>query len=216
MLSEIIHKLKTSYPNASCELEYSSEFELLVAVILSAQCTDKRVNEVTKTLFKTANTPEEFAAMDTVMLEKLIYSCGFYRSKAKSIISASKDLVNKFSGQVPDSLEALISLQGVGRKTANVVLSECFRQDAIAVDTHVFRVSRRLGFSGGTSPEAVENDLIKIFGNNNLVDFNGDKVKLGDIHHLLIFHGRYCCHSQRPKCTECPITEYCKEVKKCL
>ena len=181
--SEIFERLKNKYPAAKCELGYDTPFELLVAVILSAQCTDKRVNEVTKTLFAKANTPEQFAQMEQSELEKEIYTCGFYRNKAKNIIAASKDICEKFGGRVPSDISDLLSLDGVGRKTANVVLNVAFGQPTIPVDTHVFRVSHRLALSDGKTPDDVEADL------NNVVP---DKYK-PLAHHLLIFHGRYCC-----------------------
>ncbi len=202
--SEIFERLKNKYPAAKCELGYDTPFELLVAVILSAQCTDKRVNEVTKTLFAKANTPEQFAQMEQSELEKEIYTCGFYRNKAKNIIAASKDICEKFGGRVPSDISDLLSLDGVGRKTANVVLNVAFGQPTIPVDTHVFRVSHRLALSDGKTPDDVEADL------NNVVP---DKYK-PLAHHLLIFHGRYCCKSQRPDCGNCPLTDLCVEYDK--
>lgn len=197
----IIAILRKMYPDAGCELNYSSPFELLVAVILSAQCTDRRVNLITGKLFERANTASEIAAMDVGELEQIIYSCGFYKNKAANIKASAIDIVERYAGEVPSSLEKLISLRGVGRKTANVVLSEVHGQDAIAVDTHVFRVSRRLGLSDKNTPNGVEKDLIKVFAGN-----------LSNLHHLLIFHGRYCCHSQKPNCQKCSLKERCKHV----
>ena len=196
---EIYDILFNTYPNASVELNFNSTYELLVAVILSAQCTDKRVNLVTNELFKAANTPQSMLSLGEDKLKQYIHSCGFYNQKAKSIISASLDILTKHSGQVPDNFDDLIKLKGVGRKTANVVLSNAFNVPAIAVDTHVFRVSRRLGLSDGKTPDAVENDLNNLFA-------DGQKSL---VHHLLIFHGRYCCHSQKPNCGDCPLTQYC-------
>ena len=203
-ISQIFTHLRERYPSAGCELNFSTPFELLVAVILSAQCTDKRVNEVTKDLFKIASTPRQFADMDIVDLEKAIFTCGFYRNKAKNIISASKSICDNFGGEVPQNLQELISLAGVGRKTANVILSVAFDKDAIAVDTHVFRVSHRLDFSQGKTPDDVERDLMQVVPSEFL----------HDAHHLLIFHGRYCCKAQRPDCGECPISELCVEKDK--
>ena len=197
----VIKILFKMYPSAKCELEYNSAFELLIAVILSAQCTDRRVNVVTKELFKAAPTAQKMAIMDIVKLEKIIYSCGFYKNKAHNIKMTAIDIVERFGGEVPDSLEELISLRGVGRKTANVVLSEVFGQDAIAVDTHVFRVSKRLGLSDKNTPNGVEKDLTGMFSNS-----------LSNLHHLLIFHGRYCCHSQKPNCNKCKLTEHCNWI----
>jgi len=197
----LFNVLSQMYPDARCELHYQTPFELLVAVILSAQCTDKRVNLVTKELFKAANTAEKMVELDIEEIERLIYSCGFYKNKAASLKSMAMDIMGKFKGEVPDNLEDLMGLRGVGRKTANVVLAEVFNKEAIAVDTHVFRVSRRLGLSDGNTPLLVEKDLIKVFGDAGL---------LSKMHHLLIFHGRYCCHSQRPNCVSCKLKEYCK------
>ena len=152
----ILLGLAARYPAAQCELVYDDPFHLLVAVILSAQCTDKRVNEVTPRLFEVYDTPQDFANADIDTLQKLIFSCGFYRNKSQSIISASRDIVARFNGKVPDSFDELLSLRGVGRKTANVVMSVAFGGNNIAVDTHVYRVSRRLGFSDGKTPYDVE------------------------------------------------------------
>ena len=203
-ITEIFTRLKAKYPAAKCELGYNSVFELLVAVILSAQCTDKRVNEVTKDLFVYANTPEQFAVMDQEDLERRIFTCGFYHNKAKNIIAASKDICEKFGGQVPSDMENLLSLSGVGRKTANVVLNVAFRQPTIPVDTHVFRVSHRLGFSDGKTPDDVECDLVR----DVPTDFKPDA------HHLLIFHGRYCCKAIKPDCDNCPLPDLCGEYDK--
>ncbi len=205
-ITEIFTRLKDKYPAAKCELGYDSPFELLVAVILSAQCTDKRVNEVTKVLFKKANTPRQFAEMDIKELEKDIYTCGFYHNKAKNIIGASKDICEKFGGQVPSDMADLLSLSGVGRKTANVVLNVAFGQPTIPVDTHVFRVSHRLDLSSGKTPDDVEADLNEVIP---------DQFK-PLAHHLLIFHGRYCCKAQRPDCDNCPLTDLCVEHSKII
>lgn len=198
---DIVQALSATYPQAQCELTYDNPFHLLVAVILSAQCTDKRVNEVTKELFKVYDTPADFAGADMETLQRLIFSCGFYRNKATSIVSAARDIVEKFGGQVPSAYEDLLSLRGVGRKTANVVTSVAFGGNAIAVDTHVFRVSHRLGLSGGKTPYDVEKDLMAAF----------DPADYSMLHHLLIFHGRYCCKSQRPSCNECPVAVFCTQ-----
>lgn len=195
----IICDLERAYPNAKCELNYSTVFELLVAVILSAQCTDKRVNEVTKKLFAVASTPYQFAQMEQEELEKLIYSCGFYRNKAKNIISASKAIVENFDGEVPQDFTALTSLPGVGRKTANVISSEAFKKQAIAVDTHVFRTANRLGLAKGKTPLEIEKGLRAVIPED----------KYSKMHHLLIFHGRYTCKSQNPNCKNCSLYNYC-------
>lgn len=200
----ILNVLKKRYPDAECELEYGSVFQLLVSVILSAQCTDKRVNAVTKELFKIADTPEQFAVMPQETLEKYIFSCGFYRNKAKNIIAASRDIVQKFNGKVPETFEELITLSGVGRKTANVMISVAFKKQAIAVDTHVFRVSNRIGLAKADNPKECEFQLREII----------DPERYSEAHHLLIFHGRYCCHAARPECAECPIVSECNFYKK--
>lgn len=193
--------LADTYPQADCELQYDTPFHLLVSVILSAQCTDKRVNEVTKELFKVYDTPADFASADLETLQKLIFSCGFYRNKSISIISAARDITEKFGGKVPSDYDALLSLRGVGRKTANVVTAVAFGGNAIAVDTHVFRVSHRLGLSSGKTPYDVEKDL--------MAGFHPDDYSF--LHHLLIFHGRYCCKSQRPDCARCPVAALCTQ-----
>ena len=198
---KIFEVLTKAYPNARCELDYNSNFELLVATVLSAQCTDKRVNIVTKELFKLANTPIAMLELGQSALEKIIRSCGFFREKSKNILALSNDLVAKYNGEVPSTLEELTALKGVGRKTANVVLSEAFGQNTIAVDTHVFRVSRRLGFSEGKTPLAIEKDLMEVF-----------KENASKMHQLLIFHGRYCCKSLNPNCSGCPV-EDCKLMR---
>lgn len=195
----IAQTLAETYSTAQCELRYDTPFHLLIAVILSAQCTDKRVNEVTPRLFAVYDTPSDFACADMQTLQQLIFSCGFYRNKSASIVSASRDIVERFGGEVPANFDDLLSLRGVGRKTANVVMSVAFGGNNIAVDTHVFRVSHRLGFSNGKTPFDVEKDLTALF----------DPADYSLLHHLLIFHGRYCCKSQRPACNECPVAAFC-------
>lgn len=169
------------YPTAWCELDYTTNFELLVAVILSAQCTDKRVNQVTKELFKTHSTPQDFVEISQEELEKKVFSCGFYSQKSKSIKEASKDIIEKFGGQVPNTLKDLTSLRGVGRKTANVVLSVAFSKPAIAVDTHVFRVAKRLGLSEGKNVLQVEKDLMELF----------EEKDWSRLHSQMVLYGRY-------------------------
>lgn len=196
---KIIGILEQTYPTAKCELNYTTVFELLVAVILSAQCTDKRVNEVTQKLFTVANTPAQFAQMEQEELERLIYSCGFYRNKAKNIISASKAITERFNGEVPEDFSLLLTLPGVGRKTANVMSAEAFKKQAIAVDTHVFRTANRLGLANAKTPFEVEKQL--------RVTIPEDKYTR--MHHLLIFHGRYTCKSQNPDCKNCSLYDCC-------
>ena len=201
---DIYNILSAKFNEPKCELNYSSTFELLIAVILSAQCTDKRVNLVTEKLFKIYNTPESFAKLENLELEKLIYSCGFYKNKAKNIINMSKSLIERFNGIVPSTLEELESLDGVGRKTANVVLSVAFNKNAIAVDTHVFRVSKRLNLSKSNSVLGVEKDLMKAF----------DENLWGKLHHMLVLFGRYTCKSQNPNCINCELYDLCKYKNK--
>lgn len=200
---KILDELKKMHPDAGCELNYGTPFELLVAVILSAQCTDKRVNEVTKDLFKKYNNPEQYATMTPAELEPLIHSCGFFHNKAVNIIGAAKDIVDRFGGEVPKTMAELTSLPGVGRKTASVVMTVAFDEPAMPVDTHVFRVSGRLGLSHGKNPEQVEKDLKDLYPPS---DWN-------IVHHTLIFHGRYICKALRPNCSECTLTEYCPYFK---
>ena len=195
---EIYNILDAMHPDAECELNYGDPFQLLVAVILSAQCTDKRVNEVTKELFKVVKTPEDMVNIKREELEKLIFTCGFYHNKAKSLQGMAASVVKK--GYVPDNMEELLELDGVGRKTANVIMAEAFGKPAIAVDTHVFRVSNRIGLVNEDMPEKTEFALKKEF----------DEDKWSHLHHLLIFHGRYMCKSQNPNCKECKLQDMCK------
>lgn len=191
--------LASLYPDAKPALHYTTPYELLVAVVLSAQCTDERVNIVTKSLFKDYNTPEKMVTLSQKELEKYIFSCGFYRMKAEHILSASKDILEKFNGEVPATIEELMTLAGVGKKTANVVYSVAFGGAAIAVDTHVFRVSNRLGLAKGKTPEQVEQGLCKAI----------PKEDWSKAHHWLIYHGRRVCHSQKPNCEGCALKEIC-------
>lgn len=189
-------ELRKMHPEAECELVYGTPYELLVSVILSAQCTDKRVNEVTPALFRWCNTPEEMAKKTEEELIPYIRSCGFYNNKAKNIIACAKSLVERFGGEVPKTVEELVTLAGVGRKTANVVYAVAFGGDAIPVDTHVFRLAHRLGLSDANTPEGVEKDL------NRQVP----KEEWSAFHHLLIHHGRYVCKARNPECERCEIT----------
>ena len=203
---KIINLLDEYIPNPVTELEYNSDFQLLVAVILSAQCTDKRVNIVTKELFKQYKTPQDFANMDLATLESLIHPCGFYHNKAVNIINCSKMIVEKFNGQVPTNFDNLVSLPGVGRKTANVMLIVAFNTPAIPVDTHIFRVSNRLGLTNAKNETECEEQLVKLFA---------DKKELwGKIHHLILLYGRYNCKAINPMCDNCIISQYCKYYNK--
>jgi endonuclease III len=191
--------LERTYPHAETALEYDSEFELLVAVILSAQTTDVRVNMTTPILFAKYPTPQKLAGAKPADVEKIIKSTGFFRMKTKNIIAAARDLVQRFGGQVPREREALESLAGVGRKTASVVMAAAFNEAALAVDTHVFRVSHRLGLTVGTTPRQVEEDVTKLVPQN----------KWGDASHWLILHGRQICKAPTPLCDRCPVDHLC-------
>ena len=197
---EIEERLDRLFPSPKCELNYKNNYELLVAVILSAQCTDKRVNIVVGELFKKYDTPQKMLTLTQEELEEKIHSCGFYHNKAKNILSMSRDLIDKFNGEVPQDLEQLQTLAGVGRKTANVVYSEAFGGDAIAVDTHVLRVSNRLALASTDDPYKCELALMKTF----------DKSKWGKLHLQMVLFGRYVCKAQKPLCQECPFTKICK------
>ena len=203
-IQKLLQEFEALYPDARPALEYSSPYELLVAVILSAQCTDERVNKVTRVLFEKYNTPQAMLTLSPEQLEKYIFSCGFYHNKAAHILSASQDILEKYGGNVPDNLEELRTLAGVGRKTANVVYAVAFGGDAIAVDTHVFRVSNRLGIAEGKTPDKVEDGLCAVL----------PKSEWSKAHHYLIYHGRRVCHSQKPDCPNCTLKEYCKFYNK--
>ena len=192
-------ELQKLYPDAKPALHYSTAYELLVAVVLSAQCTDERVNKVTAVLFEKYSTPQAMLTLSQKELEKYIFSCGFYRMKAEHILSASRDIVEKFDGEVPSTVEELMTLAGVGKKTANVVYAVAFGGAAIAVDTHVFRVSNRLGLAKGKTPEEVEKGLNKAV----------PKTDWSKAHHWLIYHGRRVCHSQKPNCEACTLRALC-------
>lgn len=192
--------LDRMHPNAECELTFTTPYQLLVAVILSAQCTDKRVNVVTSSLFRSYGTPEAMLTLSQEELERAIKSCGFYHNKAKNILAATEILVRDYGGVVPRDRDLLERLPGVGRKTANVVYAVAFGGDAVAVDTHVFRLSHRLALSDAETPLGVERDLTARF----------PQESWSHLHHLLIHHGRYVCKSQSPKCGECLLTGACR------
>lgn len=196
----IFEQLKILIDNPKTELHYSSSYELLVAVILSAQCTDKRVNEVTKKLFAVANTPQAMVKLSQEELQNLIFSTGFYHNKAKNILACSKSILEKHHGQVPDTFSQLTALPGVGRKTANVVLSVAFSVPAIAVDTHVFRVANRLGLTHAKTPLETEKQLQALF----------DPQDWGTLHHLLILFGRYWCKAGNKNCNAQTLEEWVK------
>lgn len=196
----VLNELEKLYPDAQPALHFESAYELLVAVILSAQCTDERVNKVTEVLFRDYDTPDKMLTLTQAELEKYIFSCGFYRNKAAHILSASADIMQKFGGQVPETLAELKTLAGVGQKTANVVYAVAFGGNAIAVDTHVFRVSNRLGIAKGKTPAKVEEGLRAVIPED----------KWGKAHHYLIYHGRRVCHSQKPDCVNCTLKDCCE------
>lgn len=201
----IINELKKIYPDATCSLNFKTPFELTVAVMLSAQCTDERVNLTTPSLFQKYPTIKAFANANLLELEQVIHPCGFYKNKAKNIKSCAQKIISEFEGKVPNTMEELITLPGVGRKSANVILLEVFGiAQGIAVDTHAKRISNRLGLSSQKDPSKIEQDLLKLFPISYLKDIN----------HLLVWHGRNLCTARTPKCTECPLHTHCKEYKK--
>ena len=197
---EILRRLEKTYPDAQCALKHSNAFELLVATILSAQCTDERVNKVTPGLFRKYPTPKDFAALHQPVLEAEVRSTGFFRNKSKSIIGAAQKIVKDYGGRVPDTMEAMLTLPGVARKTANVVLGTAFgKATGIVVDTHVHRIARRLDLSSQKTPEKIEQDLMRLIPQSKWIDFS----------HQLIFHGRRCCTARNPKCASCSVEELC-------
>ena len=204
---EIVSKLKTAYPDATCSLDFTSPFELVVAVMLSAQCTDERVNKTTPTLFNRCKTVEDFANIDIKELEEIIHPCGFYKNKAKNIKLCAEQIINNFNGEVPHTMKELTSLAGVGRKSANVIMLEVFGiAEGIAVDTHAKRISNLMGLSKEKEPEKIEQDLIKFF----------PKDTLKDINHLFVWHGRNSCVARNPKCDICPVNNYCEFYNKSI
>lgn len=200
---KVIEILKRAYPNARSGLNFTNPFELLIATILSAQCTDRRVNIITERLFKKYKTPEDFLKLTPEELQEEIKECGLYRNKSKSILETCRILKERYNSKVPQTLEELMLLPGVGRKTANVVLSNAFSKDAIAVDTHVFRVSNRIGLADSKDVLATEKQLMEIIP-KNLWSLS---------HHLLIHHGRNLCTARKPKCEECPVKHLCLYYK---
>ncbi len=202
-VNRIYELLSVMHPDAGCELHFKTPFELLVAVILSAQCTDKRVNMITDKMFLEINKPEQFATLTLEELKPYIFSCGFFNNKGKNIIEMSRQLVEDYGGEVPRDFDKLTTLAGVGRKTAAVVMAVAFNEPAMPVDTHVNRVAIRLGLSEGKNVLQVEEDLKAKFAMD----------KWNNLHHYMIFHGRYICHSQKPSCEICKLKEYCKFYK---
>lgn len=203
-IRNVIDELEKLYPDAKCELNHKTPFELLIATILSAQSTDKRVNIVTEDLFKIYNTPEKFLELTEDELGEKIKTIGFYRNKSKNILATCRILIDDYSSKVPDTREELMKLPGVGRKTANVVISNAFGKQAIAVDTHVFRVSNRIGLANSSNVDDTEKDLMM-----NIPENEWSKT-----HHLLIFHGRRMCKARKPNCELCPLRDVCFYYKK--
>jgi len=202
---EIIKILRKSYPRLRTALYYKTPFQIMIATILSAQCTDERVNKITPGLFEKYKTVNDFAKAKQSVLEKEIHSAGFYRNKAKNIIAASKKIIKEFKGKVPDNMEGLISLAGVARKTANIVLSSGFKKaEGIAVDTHVKRLSGRLALSNERDPNKIEQDLLKIVPKKDWLDLN----------YMLVDHGRAICNARKPLCGECVVSKLCPSANK--
>ena len=203
--NKLIDKLRQTYPDAKCSLDFKTPFELVVAVMLSAQCTDERVNLTTPALFKRCKTIEDFAEIDINELEDLIHPCGFYKNKAKNIKKCAKQILENFNGKVPDDMDSLLTLAGIGRKSANVIMLEVFgTANGIAVDTHCKRLSNRIGLSQENDPTKIEQDLLKQI----------DPANLKDVNHLFIWHGRYCCTARNPKCDKCSVKEFCSNKLK--
>ena len=204
-IDEILNYFNKLHPNPKCALNFSNNYELLIAVVLSAQCTDERVNQVTPKLFTLANTPEKMLELGENRIKQIIYPCGFYNNKTKSILALSKDLIEKFNGQVPNTMEELTTLSGVGRKTANVVIGVAFGGQTIAVDTHVHRVSKRLNLTTQNSTaEKCEQDLLKLVPQNKRTKF----------HHQAIWFGRLTCKAKKPLCSTCELNDICKYYKR--
>ena len=202
---KFVEILKETYPDATCSLDFKTPFQMVVSVMLSAQCTDERVNKTTPALFERCKTIQDFANIDLKELEEIIHPCGFYKNKAKNIKLCAKQVLEKFNGVVPDNMDDLQSLAGVGRKSANVVMLEAFNNpQGIAVDTHAKRISNLIGLSNESDPVKIEQDLIKIF----------PKEYLKDINHLFVWHGRNTCVARKPKCDSCSVKNFCKYYKK--
>lgn len=201
---DLIEKLKTEYPDAKCSLNFSTPFELGIAVMLSAQCTDERVNKVTPLIFDKYNTPQAFIKLNLEEIEKMIYTCGFYKNKARNIKLYAEKIQNEYNGELPKTMQELIKLPGIGRKSANVIMLEAFNNPCgIAVDTHAKRIANRIGLSKEKDPNKIEQDLLKII----------PKEYYKDVNHLLVWHGRKTCIAQKPKCEICIIKDRCNYYK---
>jgi len=202
----ILDILEQYHPEARVLLEYKNAFQLLISTILAAQCTDEMVNKVTRTLFEKYSSPMDFAGVEISELEEIIRPTGFFRNKARSIVACCQALLVKFGGEVPGNIDDLITLPGVGRKTANIILANCFGKQAIAVDTHVFRVSQRIGLASSKDPDKIEFQLNEIIPRN----------RWSRAAQLIGFHGRKICHAKKPDCVNCPINEYCRAGQEIL
>lgn len=204
-IKDFVQILKNTYPDATCSLDFETPFQMVVAVMLSAQCTDERVNKTTPQLFERCKTIQDFANIDITELESIIHPCGFYKNKAKNIKLCATQVLENFNGEVPQTMNELLSLAGVGRKSANVILLEAFGiANGIAVDTHAKRISNRIGLSHEKEPEKIEQDLLKIFPQDSLKDIN----------HLFVWHGRNTCDSRKPRCEQCTVKNFCEYYKK--
>ena len=198
---KIIEILKETYPEATCSLDFTTPFELGIAVMLSAQCTDERVNKITPLLFGKYKKPEDYVDLSLEEIEEIIKPCGFYKNKAKSVLGYAKMIVNVYKGKMPETMEELVKLPGIGRKSANVIMLEAFNNpQGIAVDTHAKRIANRIGLSKEKETLKIEQDLIKII----------PKEYFKDVNHLLVWHGRNICNARKPQCKKCPVKEYCQ------
>lgn len=201
-ISKIINILDNYYSDAKCSLNYNAPIELVVALILAAQCTDERVNKITPILFSKFSNCKKLADANLEEIEEIVKPCGFYKNKAKSISETAKIILNNFNGEVPNNMKDLCTLKGIGRKSSNIIMQECFNNTVgIAVDTHVTRISRKLGLSNSTTPEKIEQDLIK----------KVDKKYWSKINHIFVYHGRAICIARNQKCDICPVNKLCKK-----